>query len=289
MNKKWGTPDDERDISEFEARDLMCEIGRRLWAMQMADANSGNLSYRLGPDRVLATPTWIAKGFMEPDDLVVLDLKGNQVSGKRKKTSEVLLHLEVYRNREDVQAVVHAHPRHALAFAITKTPVPKCVLAEMELFVGEVPMTEYNTPGSQDFADSLKPYVRDFTTFLLAQHGALTVGRGLIEACWRMEILEGFCAMIIAANQLGAVERVSDEQLAAILRVKKGWGQPDRRYGDAEAAKCSTPPPGVGRANAPPAANPGGPAGRNESPAQGIQPTLVESVVRKVLQRLETP
>ena len=260
----------------------------------MADANSGNLSYRLSNGCILATPTWMAKGFMDPDDLVVLDLKGNQISGKRKKTSEILLHLEVLRNREDVKAVVHAHPRHAAAFAISKTPVPKCVLPEIELFVGEVPMTDYSTPGSQEFADSLKPYIRDFTAFLLAQHGALTVGRGLIEAYWRMEILDGFCAMVVAARQLGSVEQVTDEQIARILRIKQQWGQPDRRFTDTEAAKCSTPVPAPPRSDGspPPATcrpadvSTAGPAPRSPISGAAIDPATVETIVRRVLDRI---
>lgn len=229
MARNWGSPDDEQNLSEAETRELMCEIGRRMWQGQMADANSGNMSCRIANDLVLATPTFISKGFMEPDDLVVLDLEGNQVSGKRKKTSEVLLHMEVYRRRPDARAVVHAHPRNVVAFAITQTAIPSCVLPEMELMVGETPLAAYGAPGGQEFADTLRPYIDDHTAFLLAQHGALTLGRGLIEAFWRMEILEGFCAMTIAAGHLGPLKNLSQDDMNHILLTKMAWGQPDRR------------------------------------------------------------
>ena len=287
MNKKWGTPDDEGDLSEFEARDLMCEIGRRMWVMNMADANSGNISYRLSNDRILATPTWIAKGCMDPDDLVVLDMNGNHVSGKRKKTSEILLHLAVYRNRPDIKGVVHAHPRNAVAFAITKTPLPQCVLPEIELVVGEVPTTEYNTPGSQDFANSLQPFIKDYTAFLLAQHGVLTVGRGLIEAYWRMEIIEGFCAMVIAANSLGRIQQVTEGEMAQIMKIKQAWGQPDRRFSDPQNLSCASFEPKGSSCSS------GGTTKSGESELKSASsfsaspdPALVESIVRRVLERI---
>lgn len=227
--KLWGSPDDEQNITEDEARELMCEIGRRLWLKDMADCNAGNISCRLGPGRVLSTPTQISKGFMRPDDLVVLDMQGNQISGRREKTSETLLHLNVYEKRPDVTAVLHAHPRHVLAYAIANVAPESCVLTEVEGTIGEIPLVPYATQGTWDFASSVAPYIHDHHAFILAQHGALTVGRGLIETFWRMETLETYCAVLLAARPLGEPVRIPEAKMAEIYALKKRLGIPDKR------------------------------------------------------------
>ncbi|NQU42131.1 class II aldolase/adducin family protein [bacterium] len=227
--RKWGTPEDESGLSESEIRDLMCEIGHRLWVKDMAAANDGNISCRLDEQRILTTPTMISKGFMDPEDLVVVDMDGRQVSGKRKVTSEVRMHLLVYRERNDVRAAVHAHPRHALAFAATHTAPPPGVLNEVEYVLGEIALVPYALAGTQEFADALAPFIGLHQAFLIAHHGALTLGEGLIEAFWRMETLENYCAMLLAADPLGGVKRISDERLREILENKKKMGLFDGR------------------------------------------------------------
>jgi L-fuculose-phosphate aldolase len=227
--KLWGSPEDEAGIGESEARELICEIGRRLWLKDMADCNAGNISYRLGPDRVLATPTLISKGFMKPDDLVVLDMAGNQISGTRQKTSETRMHLGVYAERPDAKAVIHAHPRHVLSFAITNTTPESCILTEVEGTIGEIPMVPYQTQGTADFAAALRPFVKDHMAFILAQHGALTLGRGLIEAFWAMETLETYCAVLLTARILGEPKRIPSDKMAEIYALKKRLGIPDKR------------------------------------------------------------
>ena len=128
-------------MPDFSAeRKLICDIGRRMYDRQFVAGNEGNLSIRIDEDRVLCTPTLISKGFMEPDDLCVVDLNGEQISGKRRRTSEVQLHLEIYRKRDDVRSVVHCHPPHATAFAISREPIPVGVLPEPDILLGEVPI-----------------------------------------------------------------------------------------------------------------------------------------------------
>jgi len=239
----YGTPFDEGDLTEQQACELFCEIGRRCYAKNFVEANGGNFSYRLADGRIVATPTMISKGYMEPDDMVLLDLEGNQIGGHRQKTSEILMHLTFYKHRPDVRAVVHAHPRHASAFGVTNTPVPKCVIPEVEIFVGEVPITDYETPGTPKLSETLMPVIHDFNVFLLANHGAVTLGRTVMEAFWRMEILEAYCQVILLARQLGEINQVTDQHMSELFQLKERLGLPDRRLHDPVAARCDVPPP----------------------------------------------
>ena len=139
-------------LTEYQVKQEICEIGRRVYNKGFAAANDGNITIRLNDKEVLCTPTMVSKGFMKPDDICKVDYDGKQLAGTRKRTSEVLLHLTVYKMRPDVQAVVHCHPPYATAFAVAREPIPKCVLPEVEVFLGEVPMADYATPGTQKFA-----------------------------------------------------------------------------------------------------------------------------------------
>jgi L-fuculose-phosphate aldolase len=206
--RKWASPEDEAGLTENEIRELICEIGRRLWIKDMADCNAGNISYRLNQDCVLTTPTLISKGFMEPDDLVAVDMQGNKLAGKRNLTSEVRMHLGVYAARPDVRAIIHAHPRNVLVFAVTGLAPASGVLTEVEGSIGAIALVPYALPGTQAFADALKPYLAGHSAFILSQHGALTVGRGLIEAFWGMETLETYCGVLLAARSLGEVRKI---------------------------------------------------------------------------------
>src|SRR5579859_7754672 len=141
MANQWNSGINDRKIKE-----QICEIGRRVYAKGFAAANDGNISYRIGENEVMCSPTMVSKGFMKPDDICKVDLEGKQLAGTRKRSSEILLHLSVYKHRPDVKAVVHCHPPHATAFAVAGEPVPNCVLPEVEVFLGEVPTAMYETP-----------------------------------------------------------------------------------------------------------------------------------------------
>src|SRR3954471_12918754 len=216
-------------MSEWKLREEMCEIGRRVYAKGFAAANDGNISYRLGDDRVLCTPTRVSKGFMKPDDLCIVDLDGEQVSGKRKRSSEILLHLSIMKARPDVKACVHCHPPHATAFAVAHEPIPKCTMPEFEVFLGEVAITPYETPGTQAFADSVVPYVKDTDTIILANHGTITAGSDLMDAYFKTEIIDAYCRILILAKQLGTVNYYSDAKAAELLKIKPGLGIRDVR------------------------------------------------------------
>src|ERR671936_2258977 len=130
------------EMTERQIKEFICEIGRRVYAKGFAAANDGNITIRLNDKEVLCTPTMVSKGFMKPEDICKVDYEGKQLAGTRKRTSEILLHLAVYKHRPDVKAVVHCHPPHATAFAVARTPIPNCVLPEVEVFLGEVPVVQ---------------------------------------------------------------------------------------------------------------------------------------------------
>src|SRR6266404_9857876 len=138
----------------------ICDIGRRIYNKGFAAGNDGNISFRLSETEVLCTPTMVSKGFMTPDDLCVVDMEANQLSGRRKRTSEIRLHLAIMKERPEVKSVVHCHPPHATAFAVAHEPIPQCVLPEVEVFLGDVPITKYETPGGQEFANTILPFVK---------------------------------------------------------------------------------------------------------------------------------
>ena len=139
-------------MTEQQHKEFMCEIGRRLYNRGFAAANDGNITVRLNDREFLCTPTMVSKGYMKPEDICKVDAEGKQLAGSKKRTSEVLLHLAIYKARPDVMGVVHCHPPHATAFAVAHEPIPKCVLPEVEVFLGEVAISRYETPGDNRFA-----------------------------------------------------------------------------------------------------------------------------------------
>lgn len=216
-------------INEWKAKETICEVGRRLYNRGFAAANDGNITIRLGENRILCTPTGVSKGFLKPDDLCVIDLEGNQISGSKKRTSEALLHLTVYKERDDIQGVVHCHPPHATAFAIAREPIPKCVLPEVEVFLGEVPIADYATPGTQVFADTILPYIHDANTILLANHGTIAYGKDLMTAYFNTEIIDAYCRMLLLARQLGPLNYMSEKDVGELMEFKRRLNIDDPR------------------------------------------------------------
>src|SRR5438270_3745749 len=217
------------NINEQQLKELICETGRRLYNKGFAAANDGNISIRLNDKEILCSPTMVSKGFMKPEDLCKVDYSGNQLGGSRKRSSEILLHLAIYKHRPDVQAVVHCHPPHATAFAVAHEPIPKCVLPEVEVFLGEVPIAVYETPGGQKFAETIVPYLKDCNTILLANHGTVTFGPTLEKAYWNSEIIDAYCNILILSKQLGRVNYFSEGQTRELLEFKKKLGYDDPR------------------------------------------------------------
>jgi L-fuculose-phosphate aldolase len=217
-------------MSEFKLKEQICEIGRRVYNRGFAAANDGNISIRLNEREILCTPTMVSKGFMKPEDLCKVDYEGKQLAGTRKRSSEILLHLAVYKHRPDVRAVVHCHPPHATAFAVAGEPVPHCVLPEVEVFLGEVPTAIYETPGTQKFAETIVPHLKSSNTIILANHGTVTFGPDLEKAYWNSEIIDAYCKILILAKQLGKVNYFTQGQTKELLDLKKRLGYDDVRF-----------------------------------------------------------
>lgn len=213
----------------FQQKKDICEIGRRLYNKGFAAANDGNITVRVGENEVLCTPTMHSKGFLKPDDICTIDMKGNQTAGRKKRSSEALLHLEIYRQRQDVKSVVHCHPPHATAFAVAREPIPQCVLPEVEVFLGDVPITRYETPGGQAFADTVLPFVDKTNVIILANHGTVSFGENVERAYWWTEILDAYCRILMLARSLGKVNYFTESQERELLALKDKWGFPDPR------------------------------------------------------------
>lgn len=205
----------------------ICEIGRRMDTRGFVAGHDGNISCRIGADRVLCTPTLISKGRMRPADLCVVDMDGVQVSGRRPRSSEILLHLAIFRARTDVGAVVHCHPPHATAYAVAREPIPRGVLPEVELFLGDVPLAPYATPGSRAVADAVTPLVTEANAVLLANHGTVTCGPSLERAYWRTEILDASCRIFLLARGLGRLATLSATELAELEALGRQWAAAD--------------------------------------------------------------
>lgn len=225
-------------MNERQLKEQICEIGRRLYNRGFAAANDGNITIRLNDRELLCTPTMVSKGFMKPEDICKVDYEGKQLAGSRKRTSEVLLHLAVYKNRPDVQAVVHCHPPYATAFAVAHEPIPKCVLPEVEVFLGEVPIAKYETPGDQRLPDTIVPYVKDCNTILLANHGTVTFGPNLENAYFNTEIIDAYCKILLLAKQLGRINYFNDTKTTELLNLKKRLGYDDVRFHKEECEIC---------------------------------------------------
>lgn len=225
MSPQWNSGINDRKLKE-----LICEIGRRVYNKGFAAANDGNISIRVGDNEVLCSPTMICKGFMNPDDICAVDMEGTQIAGKRKRTSEVLLHLAIMKHRPDVKAVVHCHPPHATAFAVAREPIPQCILPEIEVFMGEVPIAPYETPGGHPFANTVVPFLKGTNTIILTNHGTVSFGANLEEAYWKTEILDAYCRILLLAKQLGRVEYLSEQKSVELLDLKKKLGFDDPRF-----------------------------------------------------------
>ncbi len=225
-------------MNEYKLKEQICEIGRRLYNRGFAAANDGNITIRLNDKEVLCTPTLVSKGFMKPEDICKVDYNGKQLAGTRKRTSEVLLHLAVYKERPDVQAVVHCHPPYATAFAVAREPIPKCVLPEVEVFLGEVPMADYATPGTQQFAETILPFLKDCNTIILANHGTVTFGPDLEKAYFNSEIIDAYCKILLLARQLGPIHYFNEQETRELLDIKKRLGYDDVRFRKPGCALC---------------------------------------------------
>ena len=244
--KKVTSKSSKTDLESFfnskEIQDLkrqICEVGQRLWQRAYVDGNGGNIAIRVGEDVVLCTPTLVSKGFMKPEDMCLVDLEGNQLLGEKKRTSEILMHLQMMKRQPKDVASVHCHPPYATAFAVAGVTPPTCMIPEYEGFCA-VAVAPYRTPGTPEMGKLVADLVEEHNTILMANHGVVTWSHNNVEeAYWRMEIIEAYCRTLTVAAQLGTpMKQFSTGQLKDLLNIKQSLVFVDPRYGLKECELC---------------------------------------------------
>jgi L-fuculose-phosphate aldolase len=210
--------------AEEQIRADIVEVGRRLWMRGFVASNDGNITVRLDDQRIITTPKSVSKGFMTPDMMVVVDLSGKKLAGERDASSELKMHLEVYRMRADARAVVHAHPPTATGFAVAGIPLDRAVLAEVITTLGSIPIAEYATPSTDELPAVCSKYLKAHDGLLLANHGALALGGDLWTAYHRMETIEHFAKISLVARQLGRENLISREEVHRLQSLRGMYG-----------------------------------------------------------------
>lgn len=228
--------------SPFEIKKEICEAGHKIYAKGFVAANDGNISVKVSENEYYCTPTGVSKGDLTPDMICRIDGNGNKLEGKLNPSSEIKMHLRVYRDRPDVNAVVHAHPPVATAFTVAGLDLDQYILPEAILTIGWVPTCDYGTPSTMEIPDSLNPYLQEHDAFLLKNHGALTVGCTLQKALFTMEEVEFNAQINKYARELGNVEEIPCDQLEKLMELRKKMRIPGRHPG---CKKC----PNLGTAN----------------------------------------
>ena len=218
-------------ISSFEIKKEICEVGHKIYNDGFVAANDGNISVKVSDNEYYCTPTGVSKGDLTPDMIIRIDGKGNKIEGRLNPSSEIKMHLRVYQERPDVNAVVHAHPPVATAFTVAGVPLDKYILPEAVLTIGYVPTCEYGTPSTMEIPDSLMPYIQNHDAFLLKNHGALTVGNTLKKAFFTMEEVEINAKICKYAMELGGVEEIPCDQLEKLMELRQKMRIPGKHPG----------------------------------------------------------
>jgi len=217
-------------VNEWELKKQIVEIGKRIWQRGYVASNDGNITVMMNDDELLTTPTGVSKGFMTTEMIIKCDKKGNVISGnsKYKPSSEVKMHLEVYKERPDIKSVVHAHPQYATSFAVAGIPLNKCVLPEAIIVIGAVPIAPYGLPSTMEIPDAIRPLIKNSDAILLENHGALTLGSDLLNAYHKMETLEHTASIVWKAIQLGNVNVLPAEERDRLMTLREKFNMSGR-------------------------------------------------------------
>ncbi|HSA93939.1 MAG TPA: class II aldolase/adducin family protein [Terriglobales bacterium] len=209
--------------SERQHREDICRFGKMIHERGFVAATDGNLSVRLDHDAILSTPTAMSKGMMEPEDLVVVDMQGKKVIGRRNVSSEIAMHLLIYRLRPDVKGIVHAHPPTATGYAAAGIPLNQALISEIVLALGCIPIAQYGTPGTPELTEALEPLVPQYDAILMANHGVVTYGENLLRAYMKMETVEHFARIALVAHQLGRQQLLSQEDVSKLMVAREKY------------------------------------------------------------------
>lgn len=222
-----------------DLKEQICSIGQRLWQRAYVDGNGGNIAIRVGNDIALCTPTLVSKGFMKPADMSLVDFEGNQLCGTKKRTSEILMHLQMMKRQPRAVATVHCHPPYATGFAVAGVEPPTCMIPEYEVFASTA-IAPYRTPGTPEMGKLVADLVEQHNVILMANHGVVAWSHNSVEdAYFKMEILEAYCRTVLVAAQLGKpAKTMTPAQLQDLLRIKRSLGIPDPRHGLKECELC---------------------------------------------------
>jgi L-fuculose-phosphate aldolase len=220
-------------------KEQLCDIGRRLWGRAYVDGNGGNIAIRVGEDIALCTPTLVSKGFMKPEDMCLVDFEGNQLCGTKKRTSEILMHLQIMKRQPKAVATCHCHPPYSTGFAVAGMAPPTCMIPEYEVFAS-VAVAPYRTPGTPEMGKLVADLVEHHNTILMANHGVVSWSHlNLEDAYFKMEILEAYCRTVLVTAQLGVpAKTMTAPQLKDLLKIKQSLGIPDPRHGLKECELC---------------------------------------------------
>jgi L-fuculose-phosphate aldolase len=229
-------------FNEFEVKKQMCEVGQRIYQREMVAANDGNFSVKLDENTFLCTPTGVSKGFMTPDMICKVDNEGNlkQPNGQWKPSSEIKMHMRIYKERPDVNSVVHAHPQYATAYAIAGIPLTEKIMPEAVIFLGEVPIAKYGLPSTMEIPDAVEPYLDCYDAVLLENHGALSWGQDLMSAYFKMESLEFYASLAYKAKALGGAKELPSSEVARLYELRRQFAVPGRHPADCQSSACST-------------------------------------------------
>lgn len=294
---KWTSGADPRTPAEIAAfvesgpikalKKRICDIGRRIWEKDYVDGNGGNITVRVGDNLVLCTPTLISKGFMQPDDLCLIDLDGVQLAGTRKRTSEAMTHLGIMKRQPAAKACVHAHPPHATAFAVAGIKPPACLIPEAEVFLGDIGYAKYQTPGTPANADEVGQVGVGHQCIIMENHGVIVWGKDVEDAYWKMENVDSYCKTVWVASQLagGRLHQISTHGVRELIALRKKLGMPDHRDGMKECELCDTGDfrPGLVCEVAPRADA----AAASEAPADPAVEALVKQIAEQILKQLK--
>ncbi len=209
------------ELSEDQVKADIVEVGRRMYDRAFVASNDGNISVRVGPDRIIATPKNVSKGFMTPAMMVTTDMTGRKIAGTSEPSSELLMHLAVYESRPDVRAVVHAHPPAATGFAVAGIALDRAVLAEVITTLGSIPIADYGTPSTSELADAVRRLAPAHDGLLLANHGAVTAAGDVFAAYFKMETIEHFARISLVARLLGRERVLSREEVRQAAGVAR--------------------------------------------------------------------